>query len=106
MKKILSKSKMREKLPLKPEGGKARFAIFEKGKETELSEPDFDFLKGKKNGPFSFLLKEGTFVIVQGDDAVEEKPQLSKKQQKKLDHEAKVAADKAAAETANERQGE
>jgi len=74
MKKILSKSKMREVLQLPHDKiGKARTAVFIKHTEsnpvyTDLSDSDFKFLKDKENGPFSFLLKEGTFIVVDDND--------------------------------------
>lgn len=65
MNKILSKSKMRETLPLKPVDGKgARIAVFEKDKITELEDSDFEFLKAQKNGPFNWFISEGIFIVV------------------------------------------
>lgn len=101
--KVTSLSKMRESLPLPPAEGKKRVAIFENGKETPLSDSDYKFLTSQKDGPFNFLVEEGTF-IVSSPPKEEEKP-LSKKEKKKLEAEAKKQEKKAADEAKKARQG-
>jgi hypothetical protein len=104
MKKILSESKMKEKIPLNPKKKSGEYAVFEKGQVTELSDDDFTYLNDEKNSMLPFLLKEGTFKLVAGDEAPAE-PKKSKKQQKKEAAMAKKVEEKKAVETANERQG-
>jgi hypothetical protein len=101
MKYIKSLSKMREKMPLDPKKKSGEFATFEKGKETELSNADFDYLNDSNNSMLPFLIKEGTFIVV---DKPEEKP-VSKKQQKKEKKMAKEVEAKKAAEDKEQRQG-
>lgn len=95
---------MREVLQLPhSKDGKSKTALFEKDKITDLEDSEYSFLKSQDNGPFNFLVKEGTFILVDSDE--EEKPPLSKKEQKRLDKAAKKIAEKEAEETKKTRQG-
>lgn len=116
MKHILSTSKMRERIPLDPKKKKGKFATFTKGDVTELSDADFDYLNNKDNSMLPFLLKEGTFKIIEGDEVPEKKPSklevayeklLKKKEGKGLKpaEEEKLKDLKSEIEKAKERQG-
>jgi len=96
MKKILSKSRMREVMPLPHDKSKkSRTAVFEQDKGdgedkvTILSNSDFKFLRDQEDGPFSFFLNEGTFVIIDNEEKPKEKSPLEKKIEKFLDEKKK-----------------
>ncbi len=88
-------------MPLQPKkGASLKKVLFFKDKVTELSDEDYNYLKGKS--AFKFLIDEGTFKLV---NEPEEKPSLSKKERKKADKAAKEAEKKQAELDKKERQG-
>ena len=99
MKKILSTSKMIEKLRIQPKKGPERIIVFENEKKgkgakpTELSDEDFNYLKNKENGPFTWFIDKGIFIVIDSDEEDPEPSKLDKAikslQGQKTDQESK-----------------
>lgn len=88
---------MREVLQLPhSKDGKSKTALFEKDKITELEDTEYKFLKDQKDGPFNFLVGEGTFVVIEDVDAEVEarKPSKLEKHIAKLQDEKEKKGDK------------
>lgn len=93
--KILSKSKMREVIPL-PLGkdGKKREAVFNKDESTEISDEDYKYLCGDGISMVPFLVDEGTFIVQAKSEQEDAEPSKLDKQVAALQAEKEKKGDK------------